>query len=152
MEGKGPSFLIYGTIGRFLNGIGRTLRACCRTACGQLSCAANLLHPEESIARPYNMVWGLVCAEFEEFCSPFRDCLLGACAETTFLAHATKVIQERSVPNPAAIGNYKIGNPYQINGVWYYPKVTTIMSRRGLHRGTDRSFTIRKRPTAKFLI
>ena len=54
----------------------------------------------------------------------FVTTLLGACAETTFLAHATKVIQERSgSENPAAIGNYKIGNPYQINGVWYYPKI-----------------------------
>ena len=50
--------------------------------------------------------------------------LLGACAETTFLAHATKVIQEQSgAGTSGTIGRYKVGNPYQINGIWYYPKV-----------------------------
>ena len=50
--------------------------------------------------------------------------LLGACAETTFLAHATKEIQERTGSGETAgRGLYKIGNPYEINGIWYYPKV-----------------------------
>ena len=90
-----------------------------------LSCAANLLYPEEAIARPYNMVWGSGMYRIRRILvALFVTSLLGACAETTFLAHATKVIQERSGSgNPAAIGNYKIGNPYQINGVWYYPKI-----------------------------
>lgn len=50
--------------------------------------------------------------------------LLGACSETTFLAHATKELQDRMGSNGAkAQGIYKVGNPYEINGIWYYPKV-----------------------------
>ncbi len=44
---------------------------------------------------------------------------LGGCAETTFVVEQTKVATQ----GPAAASRYKIGNPYQINGVWYYPAV-----------------------------
>lgn len=53
---------------------------------------------------------------------------LGACAEVQFLSQATKVIgvgSGTSAPNdPNAADNgerYKVGNAYQIKGVWYYP-------------------------------
>ncbi len=50
--------------------------------------------------------------------------LASACAETAFVAQTAKKI----TPTPAAEepaskshGEYKVGNPYQVNGVWYYP-------------------------------
>jgi rare lipoprotein A len=50
--------------------------------------------------------------------------LLGACAETTFLVHATKEIQQkRGLTGKLNKTTYKVGKPYKINRVWYYPKV-----------------------------
>lgn len=50
---------------------------------------------------------------------------LAGCAETTLFNHAAKSVM-RSEPSqssgPGKGGIYKVGNPYQINGVWYYPK------------------------------
>lgn len=42
---------------------------------------------------------------------------LGACSEARLAMHATKVGNDAS----ALPGTYKVGNPYQINGIWYYP-------------------------------
>jgi rare lipoprotein A len=50
---------------------------------------------------------------------------LSACAEATLFNHASKSVMRSDQPSQAAIskgGIYKVGNPYQINGVWYYPK------------------------------
>ena len=57
---------------------------------------------------------------------------LGGCAETQLVTHAAKSVgrgdqQAHALPpvsEPAGRGTgiYKVGNPYQINGVWYYPK------------------------------
>ncbi len=46
--------------------------------------------------------------------------VLGACAQTQLLVHTAKRI---SGPYAQSEGVYKIGKPYQINKVWYYPKV-----------------------------
>lgn len=49
---------------------------------------------------------------------------LGACAEAELVAHTAKQLQAE--PEEAAAeekGHYKIGTPYQIAGVWYYPRV-----------------------------
>jgi rare lipoprotein A len=47
---------------------------------------------------------------------------LGGCAQTEFAAQATKKIEGAGgVRSPSASGAYKVGNPYQIDGVWYYP-------------------------------
>ncbi|MHA1599158.1 MAG: septal ring lytic transglycosylase RlpA family protein [Alphaproteobacteria bacterium] len=43
--------------------------------------------------------------------------VLSACAETQFLASTFKRVGK----DKAVYKNYKIGNPYQIKGVWYYP-------------------------------
>ncbi len=43
---------------------------------------------------------------------------LNACAETQFLISTAKRLDQGG---PA--GGYKIGSPYQVGGVWYYPKV-----------------------------
>ncbi len=59
--------------------------------------------------------------------------LLAGCAETQLVTHAAKSVgrpdqqQARALPpvsEPSGRGTgiYKVGNPYQINGVWYYPK------------------------------
>lgn len=44
--------------------------------------------------------------------------LLSGCAETTFAVNAAK---QATRETPKQQGIYKIGDPYQINGVWYYP-------------------------------
>ncbi len=45
--------------------------------------------------------------------------VLAACAETEFIVHAAKRVTGvfEETPQPG----YKIGEPYQIQGVWYYP-------------------------------
>lgn len=43
--------------------------------------------------------------------------LLGACSEAKLASHAVKEV----VPQQGKQGAYKIGKPYQIQGVWYYP-------------------------------
>ncbi|WP_165602593.1 septal ring lytic transglycosylase RlpA family protein [Candidatus Terasakiella magnetica] len=43
--------------------------------------------------------------------------LLSGCSETRFLASSAKKVSGA----PAISGHYKVGNPYQIQGVWYYP-------------------------------
>jgi len=56
---------------------------------------------------------------------------LGACAETQLLVHTAKRItkQEKS---PQKQGHYKIGSPYQIKGVWYYPAVDYNYNKTGI--------------------
>jgi rare lipoprotein A len=44
---------------------------------------------------------------------------LASCAETEFLVHTAKTVG--SDQEPAPVGDYKVGKPYQINGKWYYP-------------------------------
>jgi rare lipoprotein A len=45
--------------------------------------------------------------------------LVAGCAETTFVVNETKVATQA----PAAPQRYKVGQPYEIDGVWYYPAV-----------------------------
>ncbi|MGF1611441.1 MAG: septal ring lytic transglycosylase RlpA family protein [Kiloniellales bacterium] len=47
---------------------------------------------------------------------------LSACSfpELDFASHTAKQLNTGEAP---AVGHYKVGNPYQIAGVWYYPKV-----------------------------
>src|SRR5579862_614679 len=48
--------------------------------------------------------------------------LLVACSETKFASMAYKEVSAPSGPSPGAgKGIYKVGDPYQIKGVWYYP-------------------------------
>jgi rare lipoprotein A len=47
--------------------------------------------------------------------------LLSACAETQFLIHTAKRVS-RTDAAPSGGGNYKVGNPYQIDGIWYHPE------------------------------
>jgi len=48
--------------------------------------------------------------------------LLSACAETEFVVHTAKQINN-ATSDGQPLGRYKVGSPYQINGVWYYPQV-----------------------------
>jgi rare lipoprotein A len=50
---------------------------------------------------------------------------LAGCAETTLFNHAAKSVIRGGDSQASGAGKggiYKVGNPYQINGVWYYPK------------------------------
>lgn len=55
--------------------------------------------------------------------------VLSACAETRLAMHAAKQFSPQ--PNISK-GHYKIGNPYQIKGVWYYPSVNYRYSETGI--------------------
>ena len=46
---------------------------------------------------------------------------LGGCAQTALVSHAAKELIRANDPADK-LGAYKIGDPYQIEGVWYYPK------------------------------
>lgn len=54
--------------------------------------------------------------------------LLSACAETKFVMHTAKRLGETNKSQ----GDYKVGKPYQINGVWYYPKEDMSYDRTGI--------------------
>ena len=55
---------------------------------------------------------------------------LSACAELELASHAAKQMQDDEAPTKA--GDYKVGKPYQINGVWYYPVVDYSYSETGI--------------------
>lgn len=49
---------------------------------------------------------------------------LSACAETELaLNTAKRIVPDSSQPGDRSQGAYKVGKPYQVNGVWYYPHV-----------------------------
>ncbi|NQU56322.1 MAG: septal ring lytic transglycosylase RlpA family protein [Rhodospirillales bacterium] len=59
--------------------------------------------------------------------------LLGACAETQFIAQTVKQVSKKSdEEKKASFGRYKIGKPYQIKGVWYYPQVNYDYDETGI--------------------
>ncbi|MBT7957508.1 MAG: septal ring lytic transglycosylase RlpA family protein [Rhodospirillaceae bacterium] len=58
--------------------------------------------------------------------------VLGACAETQLLVHTAKQIGRSTKSEPTQQGRYKIGNPYQIKGVWYYPAVDYGYNKTGI--------------------
>jgi rare lipoprotein A len=58
---------------------------------------------------------------------------LSGCAETTLVNHTAKSVFRND--GPAQVGHggiYKVGNPYQINGVWYYPKEDASYDETGI--------------------
>ena len=46
---------------------------------------------------------------------------LAACAEVELVSHAAKQVQPDS--HARGQGQYKVGTPYEIDGIWYYPRV-----------------------------
>lgn len=69
--------------------------------------------------------------------------LLTGCAETRLTMHAAKKLTSTR-ENPAGI--YKVGNPYRIRGVWYYPKVDYTYQETGIASWYGPQF--HNRPTA----
>ena len=57
--------------------------------------------------------------------------LVGGCAETALVAHTAKKIRAISTPSIAK-GYYKVGTPYKIKDVWYYPKVDYTYDETGI--------------------
>jgi rare lipoprotein A len=55
--------------------------------------------------------------------------LLAGCTESKFVVDQAKVITN---PGPGKPAPYKIGKPYQVNGVWYYPKADYRYSETGI--------------------
>ncbi len=49
--------------------------------------------------------------------------LLGACAETQLVLHTAKQIKRQRTESDQSEGRYKVGDPYKIAGVFYYPTV-----------------------------
>ncbi|MBT4890636.1 MAG: septal ring lytic transglycosylase RlpA family protein [Rhodospirillales bacterium] len=58
--------------------------------------------------------------------------LLSACAETQFLVHTAKRVNKEQADDTYGKGIYKIGNPYQIYDVWYYPEVNYDYDETGI--------------------
>jgi len=54
---------------------------------------------------------------------------LAGCTESKLVVDQAKVITN---PGPAKPSPYKIGKPYQVNGVWYYPKADYRYSETGI--------------------
>jgi len=54
--------------------------------------------------------------------------LLGGCAETTYVVEQSKAVSGNTTP----MTPYKVGNPYQVNGVWYYPAVDYNYDQTGI--------------------
>ena len=55
---------------------------------------------------------------------------LAACAEAELGSHAAKTIQPE--PVKPQVGHYKVGSPYEVNGVWYYPNVDYAYRESGI--------------------
>lgn len=53
---------------------------------------------------------------------------LAACAETKFVMATAKRLGETNKPQ----GTYKVGNPYQVKGIWYYPSEDWTYDRTGI--------------------
>lgn len=69
---------------------------------------------------------------------------LGGCAETQFLVSGAKRLTGSA--DSSLAGRYKIGDPYKINGVWYYPKADYEYNESGIASWYGRKFN--GRPTA----
>ncbi|HEY9080862.1 septal ring lytic transglycosylase RlpA family protein [Magnetovibrio sp.] len=54
--------------------------------------------------------------------------LLAACAETKFVMHTAKRLGETNKSQ----GDYKVGKPYQVGGIWYYPSEDMSYDRTGI--------------------
>lgn len=57
--------------------------------------------------------------------------LLGGCAQTRLATHAAKEVAQ-AFPEQKPKGTYKVGKPYQINGVWYYPEEVAEYDETGI--------------------
>jgi len=56
--------------------------------------------------------------------------MLTACAEVELMSHAAKQVQPDT--QPRGQGQYKVGQPYEVDGVWYYPEVNYTYRETGI--------------------
>ena len=63
--------------------------------------------------------------------------LLSACAQTQLAVFAVKEIAREA---PAGEGVYKVGQPYQINGIWYTPAEDPAYNKTGIASWYGRPF------------
>ncbi len=75
-------------------------------------------------------------------CLAVAAALLASCAETQLAFHTGKTLGRPAAPTPG----YKIGNPYRINGVYYYPAVNYRYRETGIASWYGTKFD--GRPTA----
>ena len=68
--------------------------------------------------------------------------VLNGCAETKLAIHSVKRITDAVKEKPTP--KYKIGNPYQIDGVWYYPKEDYEYDETGIASWYGSQFHMRK--------
>ena len=65
----------------------------------------------------------------------FSLCILtiSACTEIEYASHLAKTAWPGEItPNVGAGGNFKVGNPYKIDGKWYYPKEQYTLTETGI--------------------
>ena len=55
-----------------------------------------------------------------------------SCAPTQLLIHTAKRVDKASEKKPKTTGRYKVGNPYKIKGIWYYPKIDYNYDQTGI--------------------
>ncbi|MDJ0683476.1 MAG: septal ring lytic transglycosylase RlpA family protein [Alphaproteobacteria bacterium] len=79
--------------------------------------------------------------------------ILAGCSEFQFLSHAAKEMSSDEVSGPVSATrdtpngtHYKVGRPYEINGVWYYPRVDYDYQEEGIASWYGPNF--HGRPTA----
>jgi rare lipoprotein A len=59
--------------------------------------------------------------------------LIAGCAETELAVHNAKRLQEPDTPSSIPqTGSYKVGKPYQIANVWYYPREDYVYDESGI--------------------
>ena len=56
--------------------------------------------------------------------------MLAGCSQTQLIAHTAKRIAKSESTN--TIGKYKVGDPYKIKGIWYYPRVDYRYDKTGI--------------------
>ena len=80
-------------------------------------------------------------------CAAAAALVLAGCAETELVVHAAKEIRAATVPaTPKPVGEFKIGKPYEVNGVWYYPAADYAYAATGIASWYGEEF--HGRPTA----
>ena len=72
---------------------------------------------------------------------------LTSCSETTFLINSAKKMSKWD-EDPM----YKVGNPYKINGKWYYPAIDYDYNEVGIASWYGPGFHGKKQQMEKFLI
>ncbi|MBT3534068.1 MAG: septal ring lytic transglycosylase RlpA family protein [Rhodospirillaceae bacterium] len=70
---------------------------------------------------------------FQSFLLLLAVLSLTACAESQLALHMAKQLQRAATEGPSPnAGAYKVGKPYQIKGVWYYPRENAQYDKTGI--------------------